>query len=416
MKGTPLADYHQTGSVATLHNLNQRPVAELERRLNLIADTRKITLILPSLYSELETPALAGIVDELQSANYINHIVIGLDRADADQFAHAREYFSRLPQRHDILWNDGPRLRGIDAMLAEAGLAPEEPGKGRNVWYCIGHVLASANSDVVALHDCDIVTYKKDMLTRLVYPVANPEFPYSFCKGYYPRIAQHKLNGRVTRLLVTPLLLTLQKCCGASDYIEYLKSFRYPLAGEFAMRTSMLPDMRIPSDWGLEIGVLSEVFRNLSRHAVCQADIADIYDHKHQPLSEEDAQKGLSRMSMDICKALFRKMATDGTTFSNELFRTIKATYYRTALDLVEMYYNDAKMNGLSVDRHIEERSVELFAGNIVEAGNVFLENPMETPFLSNWSRVQSANPDILRMIREAVKLDNEGQGRLPGT
>lgn len=402
-----MADFHQTGSVATLHNLHQRPIAELERRLDLIAETRKITLILPSLFSELETPALEGIVDELAGAGYINHIVIGLDRADADQFAFARDFFSRLPQRHDILWNDGPRLRAIHDGLSAARLAPEEPGKGRNVWYCIGHTLASANSDVVALHDCDIVTYRREMLTRLVYPVANPEFPYQFCKGYYPRIAQHKLNGRVTRLLVTPLLLTLQKCCGPSDYVEYLKSFRYPLAGEFAMRTAILPDMRIPSDWGLEIGVLSEVWRNLSRHAVCQTDIAEHYDHKHQPLSEEDASRGLSRMSMDICKALFRKLATDGVTFSTERFRTIKATYYRIALDLVEMYYNDAKMNGLSVDRHTEEKSVELFAANIVEAGNVFLDNPMETPFIPNWSRVQSANPDILRQIREAVQEDN---------
>ncbi|MFC2967124.1 glycosyl transferase [Acidimangrovimonas pyrenivorans] len=402
-----MSDFHQSGGVATLHNLKQRPIEELERRLQLFAEHRKITLILPSLFSELETDALAGILDELQGASYINHIVIGLDRADADQFAHAKEYFARLPQAHSILWNDGPRLRAIHDTLSEVKLAPEEPGKGRNVWYCIGYVLASANSDVVALHDCDIVTYKREMLTRLIYPVANPEFPYQFCKGYYPRIADYKLGGRVTRLLVTPLILALQKCFGPNDYLEYLKAFRYPLAGEFAMRTAMLPDMRIPSDWGLEIGVLSEVWRNLSRHAVCQVDLADNYDHKHQPLSEEDANSGLSRMSMDISKALFRKLATDGVTFSNEQFRTLKATFYRIALDLIEMYYNDAKMNGLTLDRHTEEKSVELFAQNIVEAGNVFLENPMETPFISNWSRVQSANPDILRLIREAVQADN---------
>jgi len=404
-----VSDFHQSGGVATLHNLNQRAVEDIERRLELIAANRKIALVLPSLFSELETPALAGILDELQGARYIDHIVIGLDRADADQFAFARDYFSRLPQRHDVIWNDGPRMRAIHDSLAGAGLAPSEPGKGRNVWYCMGHVLASASSDVVALHDCDIITYKREMLTRLVYPVANPDFPYQFCKGYYPRIANRKLSGRVTRLLVTPLILALQKCCGQNDYLDYLNGFRYPLAGEFAMRTAMLPDMRIPSDWGLEIGVLSEVWRNLPRHAVCQADLADSYDHKHQPLSEENAAKGLSRMSMDICKAIFRKLATHGVVFSTEFFRTIKATYYRTALDLLEMYYHDAKMNGLSVDRHTEEKTVELFAVNIVEAGNVFLDNPMETPFIPNWSRVQSADPDILRKIKEAVRDDNAG-------
>ena len=401
-----MADFKQNGSVATLHNLKTHSPENLERELANFAHQRKITLILPSLYSELEAPALAGILDELEKVDYINHIVIGLDRADEKQFAHAREYFSRLPQKHSILWNDGPRLRAVHEKLKKANLAPEEPGKGRNVWYCIGYTLACADSDVVALHDCDITTYRKGMLARLVYPVVNPNFSYQFCKGYYPRIAEGKLNGRVTRLLVTPLLKALQKTFGHSDYVEYLQGFRYPLAGEFAMRTSILPGMRIPSDWGLEIGTLSEAWRNLGRHAVCQVDIADSYDHKHQPLSEDDAARGLSRMSTDIAKALFRKLATEGKVLSNEHFRTLKATYYRIALDLIEMYYNDAVMNGLTLDRHKEEKAVELFAANIVEAGTTFLENPMETPFIPNWSRVQSAFPDAMREIRNAVEAD----------
>ena len=401
-----MADFKQNGSVATLHNLKTHSPENLERELANFAHQRKITLILPSLYSELEAPALAGILDELEKVDYINHIVIGLDRADEKQFAHAREYFSRLPQKHSILWNDGPRLRAVHEKLKKANLAPEEPGKGRNVWYCIGYTLACADSDVVALHDCDITTYRKEMLARLVYPVVNPNFSYQFCKGYYPRIADGKLNGRVTRLLVTPLLKALQKTFGHSDYVEYLQGFRYPLAGEFAMRTSILPGMRIPSDWGLEIGTLSEAWRNLGRHAVCQVDIADSYDHKHQPLSEDDAARGLSRMSTDIAKALFRKLATEGKVLSNEHFRTLKATYYRIALDLIEMYYNDAVMNGLTLDRHKEEKAVELFAANIVEAGTTFLENPMETPFIPNWSRVQSAFPDAMREIRNAVEAD----------
>ncbi len=402
-----MADFHQHGSVATLHNLTRPPVADLERQLKSFSGTRKITLILPSLFSELEGPALANIVDTLADIDYINHIVIGLDRADAEQFAYARDYFSRLPQAHDILWNDGPRLRAIDAALDQAGLAPAEPGKGRNVWYCIGYAIASQNSDVVALHDCDILTYSREMLARLLYPVANPSLPYLFCKGYYPRIAEGKLNGRVSRLLISPLLRALQKVCGPQEYLDYLQAFRYPLAGEFAMRTAILPTIRIPSDWGLEIGVLSEVWRNLSNHAVCQVDIADSYDHKHQPLSLEDASRGLSRMSVDIAKALYRKLATDGVVFSSETFRTLKATYYRTALDLIEMYYNDALMNGLHVDRHAEEEAVELFAANIVDAGQVFLENPMETPFIPNWSRVNAAYPDLLRELKEAVAADN---------
>ena len=402
-----MADFHQNGSVATLHNLSRMPLEMMESQLRQFSATRKITLILPSLFSELGRDALSRILDELSGATYINHIIIGLDQANEEQYRFARQYFSRLPQKHDILWNDGPRLKAIHKKLEDAGLAPKEPGKGRNVWYCIGYALASQNTDVVALHDCDITTYSREMLARLVYPVANPAFPYQFCKGYYPRIADGKLNGRVSRLLVSPLLLSIQKVFGHLDYIEYLKGFRYPLAGEFAMRVSMLPDMRIPSDWGLEIGVLSEVWRNLSNRSVCQVDISDAYDHKHQDLSKADASTGLSRMSVDISKALFRKLATDGVVFNQETFRTIKATYYRTALDLIEMYHNDALMNGLHTDRHQEEEAVELFAANIVAAGQIFLENPMETPFIPNWSRVQSADPDLLRNMYEAVAADS---------
>lgn len=401
-----MADFHQNGNVATLHNFSRMKQHDLENRLRSYAENRKITLILPSLFSELEAPALDNIVNELADADYINHIIIGLDRASEEEYKFAKNYFSRLPQNYDILWNDGPRLKEIHNKLAASGLAPEEPGKGRNVWYCMGYALSCNNSDVIALHDCDIVTYKREMLARLVYPVTNPNFPYQFCKGYYPRIADGKLNGRVCRLLVTPLLMAFQKTCGQYDYLDYLQGFRYPLAGEFAMRTGIVPDMRIPSDWGLEIGVLSEVWRNLSNRSVCQVDISDAYDHKHQELSIEDATRGLSRMSVDITKALFRKLATDGVTFSHENIRTLKATYFRIALDLIEMYQNDARMNGLETDRHKEEEAVELFAANIVIAGQTFLDNPMETPFIPNWSRIQSADPDLLRNLNKAVNLD----------
>ena len=401
-----MADFHQNGVVATLHNLRERSLERMENELAVFASTRPITLILPSLYSELQAPALDHIIAELSQASYISEIVIGLDQADRAQFHHARQYFSRLPQKHTILWHDGPRLRAIDAKLEEEGLSPDQPGKGRNVWFCMGYVLGSRQPGVVALHDCDITTYSRDMLARLVYPVANPRFPYVFSKGYYPRIADRSLNGRVTRLLVTPLLLSLERVIGHHPYIDYLKAFRYPLAGEFAMQSSILQDIRIPSDWGLEIGVLSELWRNQSSNVICQVDIADQYDHKHQPLSPEDAAKGLSRMSIDITKALYRKLATDGVVFSQDRFRTLKATYYRTALDLVETYHHDARMNGLTTDRHKEERAVELFAANLIEAGNIYLDKPNATPFMPSWNRVQSALPDLIRDMQEAVRLD----------
>ncbi len=402
-----MADFFQNGVITTLHNLTDRPLEELEAELQKFSGRRPMSLVLPSLFSELEGPALGPILDDLKHASYLREIVIGLDRADEVQFNYAKEYFGRLPQEHRILWNDGPRLRAVDKMLAEKGLAPTEMGKGRNVWYCFGYVLASGRSKAVALHDCDIVTYKRDLLARLIYPVANPAFNYQFCKGFYSRIANGSLNGRVCRLLVTPLLRSLQKVVGHSDYLEYLDSFRYALAGEFSMRVDVLNDLRIPSDWGLEIGFLSEMYRNYTNSRVCQVDIADTYDHKHQDMSADNPQGGLSRMSTDITKAVIRKLATQGRVFSLETFRTVKATYFREALDFVERFYNDALMNGLEIDRHKEEKAVELFAENIMRAGELYLNNPMETPNMPTWNRVISAIPDILDHIYEAVEEDN---------
>jgi glucosyl-3-phosphoglycerate synthase len=399
-------DFFQNGTITTLHKLCRRPIEEMETELKGFSAERPMALILPSLYSELEGPALPKIVDELKQAHYIGDIIVGLDQADEQQFDHARRFFSELPQDVHILWNDGPWLREIDAELQAQKLAPTQSGKGRNAWYCLGYALSLEHCEAIALHDCDILTYDRSLPARLFYPVANPAFSFDFCKGYYSRIDGDRLSGRATRLFVTPLLRALKKVVGPMDYLDFMDSFRYPLSGEFSLSRDFVKILRIPGDWGLEIGVLSEVYRTLARGNVCQVDIADQYDHKHQELSEDDATKGLMRMSIEIAKSLYRKLATEGVTLSNEDFRSIKAAYYRIALDATEQYFFDAKINGLQYDRHQEESSIEVFAQSIMAAGETFLSNPMESPFIPNWNRVQGAFPDICHQMLRAVRAD----------
>jgi glucosyl-3-phosphoglycerate synthase len=403
-----MGDFYQNGIITTLHDLSNRSLEELEYELVCFSKIRPMSLLLPSLFSELEGEALPNIIQHLKEVPYLNEIVIGLDRADKEQYQHALNFFGKLPQHHRVLWNDGPRLQAIDKELQEYGLAPQELGKGRNVWYCLGYIFASGKGESIALHDCDILTYDRRLLARLIYPVANPNFNYEFCKGYYARVAGQSMNGRVCRLLVTPLLRALKRIVGTSPYLDYMDSYRYSLAGEFSFRRDVITDVRIPSDWGLEIGVLSEVHRNYANNRLCQVDIASTYDHKHQDLSIDDTNAGLSKMSIDISKALFRKLATQGVVFTPETFRTIKATYFRIALDFVETYKNDAIINGLNLDVHKEELAVEMFAKNLMEAGQYFLENPMENPFIPSWNRVVSAIPDIYQRLRDAVEEDYE--------
>jgi len=403
-----MSDFFQNGRITTLHNLSSRTLDMMEKELKDFSTVRPMGLILPSLYSELERPALTTIVSELKKVEYLNQIVIGIDQASKEEFKHAIEFFSELPQKHDLLWNDGPNLLAIDEKLREKGLAPTERGKGRNVWYCMGYMLAKRNTQAVALHDCDIITYKRDMLARLLYPVANPQFKYQFCKGYYPRIADNSMNGRASRLLVTPLVRALIQQLGSHDYLEFLDSFRYPLAGEFSMRHDVMESLRMPTDWGLEVGILMEMRKNYATSHLCQVDIAENYDHKHQNLSNMDKAKGLSKMSIEITKAIFKKLATDGINFTDESLRTTKATYYRIALDLIDSYQNDAIFNGLDYETHEEEKMVEMFAENIKHAGKLFLEDNDEAPFIPSWNRVTSAIPDIFTQLLDAVEKDRK--------
>ena len=403
-----MSEFSQNGVVATLHDFSNRDLKDLERDLKKFSKDRKMELILPCLYSELEGSALPNIVSEISKTNYLNHIIIGLDRANEEQAKKAWNFFKKLNCAFTILWNDGPNLLKLDKELKNYNLAPQELGKGRNVWYCLGMAIARGEARSIAFHDCDILTFDRRLLAKLFYPVVNPLFNFEFCKGYYPRVAEGKMNGRVSRLLVTPLLMAMEKTVGHNDYLDYMKAFKYPLAGEFSFRRNLMADMRIPCDWGIEIGILSEMYRNQASNRICQVDLADTYDHKHQDLSIDDQTKGLSKMSIDIIKTLIKKLATQGNSFSLETFRSIKATYYRTALDMIDIYRSDALMNGLKYDSHMEEKAVELFALNIMKAGESFFENPMDTPFIPTWSRVNSAIPNFMNRLKQKVELDNE--------
>ena len=403
-----MSELSQNGVVATLHDFSNRNLKDLEQDLKKFSKDRKMELILPCLYSELEGNALPNIVNEISKTNYLNHIIIGLDRANEDQAKTAWKFFKKLNCPFTILWNDGPNLLKLNKELKNYNLAPQELGKGRNVWYCLGMAIARGEARSIAFHDCDILTFDRRLLAKLFYPVVNPLFNFEFCKGYYPRVAEGKMNGRVSRLLVTPLLTAMEKTVGHNDYLDYMKAFKYPLAGEFSFRRNLMADMRIPCDWGIEIGILSEMYRNQASNRICQVDLADTYDHKHQDLSIDDQTKGLSKMSIDIIKTLIKKLATQGNSFSLETFRSIKATYYRTALDMIDIYRSDALMNGLKYDSHMEEKAVELFALNIMKAGESFFENPMDTPFIPTWSRVNSAIPNFMNRLKQKVELDNE--------
>jgi len=401
-----MGDFHQTETISTLHRLKKDNVEKLEEQLNEFSKSRPIALVLPCLYSELQRVALKNILEQLKEVTYLNEIVITIGRASEDEYKHAQKYFSVLPQDYKLIWDDGERVQSLFNLLKENGLDVGEQGKGRAAWIAYGYVLAREKSEVIALHDCDVLTYNRELLARLCYPLANPNMEYEFCKGYYPRVTD-RLYGRVTRLFISPIIRALKKIVGHLPFLIYLDSFRYPLAGEFSMKADLARINRIPADWGLEVGSLAEVFRNVSMKRICQVDIADNYEHKHQDVSAHDADSGLLKMCTDISTSLFTTLSSEGVEFSENLFNTLYVTYLRIAQDAIKMYNDDAAINGLIFDRHAEGLAVETFVQGIRIASQRFLEDPLGSPLIPNWSRVTSAIPDFLDQLELAVEEDN---------
>src|SRR5512147_371384 len=409
-----VADFHQTGAITTLHRLhssNRLEASDLERledEVRMHAHARPIALVLPCLFDELRDTALKGIVETLRGVPYLHQVVVCVDgaerREDFDEMRTAFEGVRTLDGRGaTLIWSDGPRLRGIRDRLRAEGLDPGEHGKGRATWLAYGYVLAMAEAHVVAVHDCDIRDYPRELLARLCFPTVHPNLNYEFAKGYYGRVTD-RLYGRVTRLFMTPLLRAMKSVLGPLPLLDYLDSFRYPLAGECAMTTDLVRINRIPSDWGLEVGVLAEVFRNCSAKRICQVELVENYEHKHRQLSENDPTTGLHRMVVDIASSLIRNLASYGVQFDAGFLNTLIAAYLRTAQDAVARYNDDAALNGLVFDRHEEEVAVETFSRALRTAGLSFVRDPMGAPQIPNWSRVTSALPDLLDEVRASVE------------
>ena len=79
----------------------------------------------------------------------------------------------------------------------------------------------------------------------------------------------------------------------------------------------------------------------------------------------------------------------------------------RAARELIVHYESDAVSNAMSYDREQEEMMVSLFGQSVLEAGEDFLQNPAESPFIPSWSEVQNKQKDIFEILLSAVESDN---------
>ncbi len=392
--------------IATLQKLRQRPVGEIENELYEISTKRKMVLLLPALVSEFDTPAMPKILSELKQVSYLDKIVLSLDRADEGQFKRVKKIMAEVSSGVRIVWHDGPRLQALYKELRGNDFKLEVPGKGRSVWMTLGYILADKDVDAIALHDTDIINYSREILARLIYPVVHPALDYDFSKGYYARVT-NRLYGRVTRLFYLPVINTLKRIVGYNPFLEYLGSFRYALSGEFAMLSTIARGIRISPTWGLEVSMLNEVYHRTAPNRICQVEIAENYEHKHQGLQKIDSSAGLNLMATDIAETLLRILSQGGMVFSDSFFRTMFTSYIEESRLAIEKYNALSLLNGISYDRHSEIEATEAFVSSLKEATRKFSSDPIGIPMMSAWVRISAAIPDFQDRLNDAVEHDN---------
>ena len=420
-----MSEFHQEDTITTIHGFYdlfdpEQALAKLEEKLEKFARRRRIALLLPSLYEEIHIPGvLDRIIDQINDVHYLSSIVVALGGAEEEKkFQEAKDYFYRLRKRNchvHVVWVEGPRVMKIFHKLREQKIPIGVPGKGQSVWISLGYLFAKGRSAVIALHDCDIVTYDRMLLGRLIEPVANPHNDFEFCKGYYARISpdERAMKGRTTRLFVAPFLQTLVAFMHDAGHHElerffrYHRTFRYPLSGEFSFLTRLGRAINIAYDWGLEVSTISEVYHRLTSKKIAQVDLCRNYEHKHQQLSEDDSRKGLHRMVVDIAKFYLNYIRSHGVVLDKAFIDMLQRTYQNTALSFVKSYSDDAESNDLAYDRHQEELTVMYFRDFIATAWQQAEQEKNET-LIPSWNRVVYSVRDVYDELIHAVEQDND--------
>jgi glucosyl-3-phosphoglycerate synthase len=392
--------------ITTLHEL----CVDKKKLIKSVSDAaveRPVSIIMPMLYSEIKNDALGNISKQLNKCNYVKEIVIPLAAKNEKEFKQVKRFFSDLKIPKLIMWCNGPKIDKLLNELKDDGLnLLKYRGKGRDVWLAIG--IASLRSYAIALHDADIRSYSEVIPAKLVYPLIEPELDFKFNKGFYARVNLEKniMYGRVFRLFLHPLLRSLVYEIGSEpDFVRFLRSFRYPISGEFALTSDLALDVDLPGDWGLEIGIMAEMYRNVTHKRICQTDLG-FYEHKHQRIGNEE--KGLTKMTSDILKTLLRVLIEeDHIQISKEFLISLRVLYQRNAQDCIRKYHADAHFNSLKYDRHSEETMVEKFSQQIMEAGIKYMRKPVGTR-IPDWLRTISARKKIREQLLDIVIADNE--------
>jgi glucosyl-3-phosphoglycerate synthase len=358
-----MSDFFQHGLISTLHRLVDGPIIERNKTLPAL---QSVVLVLPCHYSETATPALNGIIEKLNEAEFLSQVVVSMNGIPQHRIKDVQQFWSRLKIPQVILRNDCPDLL---QELERQQLRPD-PGKGLNLWLAFGWLAANRLSGTIVVHDCDILNYSLDLPLALALPVAR--LGYDYCKGYYSRV-QEELFGRVTRLFMIPLIRSLIRVLGHTPMLDFIDSFRYPLSGEYSMSFDTAMSLPVENGWAIEIGALCELHRQLDPETICQVDLAILYDHKHQSLDPAQSGQGLLRMASEIAGSLRTQLGREGSLLDTKTLENVVRTYETVSNVFVKRYQHVASLNALPFDSSRETVAVRAFYEILRNAFSEFL-------------------------------------------
>ena len=200
------------------------------------------------------------------------------------------------------------------------------PGKGEALWkslYC-------TSGDIIIWIDTDIVNIHPRFVYGLIAPLLLRQ-EIQFVKGFYRRPLKvgNKMQagggGRVTELTARPLL---------NLFYPELSGIIQPLSGEYGGRRKALEKLPFFSGYGVEIGLLIDIFDMFGLRAIGQVDLQERVHH-NQTL------EALSKMSFAIIQAVIRKLEKRyNQSFLDNVNKTMKLIRYereRFFLDVDEI-------------------------------------------------------------------------------
>lgn len=186
---------------------------------------------------------------------------------------------------------DVARARGAE-VYSENQLMPgygPAQGKGDAMW----RALSVATGDIVMFADADTTDFREHFVYGTLGPLlGNPRI--RFCKAAYRRpFTQGEKSladggGRVTELMAKPLI---------NLFYPELAGFVQPLAGEFAGRRELLHTVPFFTGYGVEIGMMVDIFKETGLEGMAQVDLGT-RQNRHQPLAS------LTRMSSVVLRSL----------------------------------------------------------------------------------------------------------------